>query len=76
MRLEVYEEGEEEGDLFFGDLADQIIQDDVFAWLLMFPNGIVAGRQAFFTHNTVQAIAAYEREKYQNVLTRRKVEKA
>ncbi len=54
LGLDVYEE---EGDLFFDDLSDEIIQDDVFARLLMFPNVVVTGHQAFFTHNAVSAIA-------------------
>lgn len=73
LGLDVYEE---EGDLFFDDLSDQIIQDDVFARLLMFPNVIVTGHQAFFTHNAVTAIAettlenlsAFEKGQCQNVL--------
>ncbi|HOK94954.1 MAG TPA: 2-hydroxyacid dehydrogenase [Anaerohalosphaeraceae bacterium] len=74
LGLDVYEE---EGDLFFQDLSDQIIQDDVFARLLMFPNVIITGHQAFFTHNALQAIAhttlsnitAYEKGNCQNILT-------
>lgn len=74
LGLDVYEE---EGDLFFDDLSDQIIQDDVFARLLMFPNVIVTGHQAFFTHNAVTAIAettldnlsVFEQGQCQNVLT-------
>ncbi len=54
LGLDVYEE---EADLFFEDLSNQIIQDDVFARLLMFPNVIVTGHQAFFTHNALSAIA-------------------
>jgi D-lactate dehydrogenase len=81
LGLDVYEE---EGDLFFEDLSNQIIQDDVFARLLMFPNVIVTGHQAFFTYNAVQDIAettlsniaAYERGECQNVLTCSKVKKA
>lgn len=48
---------EEEGDLFFEDLSDQIIQDDVFARLLTFPNVLITGHQAFFTRDALQAIA-------------------
>ncbi|MHC4065627.1 MAG: 2-hydroxyacid dehydrogenase, partial [Planctomycetota bacterium] len=46
LGLDVYEE---EADLFFQNLSDQVIQDDVFARLLTFPNVIVTGHQAFFT---------------------------
>ncbi|NTS77371.1 2-hydroxyacid dehydrogenase [Catenovulum sp. SM1970] len=44
--LDVYEE---EGDLFFDDLSNQLLQDDVFARLLTFPNVVITGHQAFFT---------------------------
>ncbi len=54
LGLDVYEE---EADLFFEDLSDQVIQDDVFARMLTFPNVIITGHQAFFTHHAMQAIA-------------------
>ena len=54
LGLDVYEE---EGDLFFEDLSGQIIQDDVFARLLTFPNVLITGHQAFFTQNAMSAIA-------------------
>jgi D-lactate dehydrogenase len=54
LGLDVYEE---EGDLFFEDLSDQPIQDDVFARLLTFPNVLITGHQAFFTAEALQAIA-------------------
>lgn len=54
LGLDVYEE---EGDLFFEDQSDQIIQDDVFSRLLTFPNVIVTGHQAFFTRNALEQIA-------------------
>ena len=54
LGLDVYEE---EGDLFFEDLSDQLIQDDVFARLLTFPNVLITGHQAFFTADALQAIA-------------------
>ncbi len=53
--LDVYEE--EEG-LFFRDRSDQIIADDVFARLLTFPNVLITGHQAFFTHEALGQIAA------------------
>jgi D-lactate dehydrogenase len=55
LGLDVYEE---EGDLFFENLSDQILQDDVFARLLTFPNVLVTGHQAFFTVEAMAAIAA------------------
>lgn len=54
LGLDVYEE---EGDLFFEDLSDQVIRDDVFARLLTFPNVLVTGHQAFFTAEALTAIA-------------------
>lgn len=54
LGLDVYEE---EGDLFFEDLSDQLIQDDVFARLLTFPNVLITGHQGFFTAEALQAIA-------------------
>lgn len=54
LGLDVYEE---EGDLFFEDLSDEVIQDDVFSRLLTFPNVIVTGHQAFFTSNAMKSIA-------------------
>jgi len=55
LGLDVYEE---EGDLFFEDLSNQMIQDDVFARLLTFPNVLITGHQAFFTDQAMSAIAA------------------
>jgi D-lactate dehydrogenase len=54
LGLDVYEE---EGDLFFRDLSDEVIQDDVFARLLTLPNVVVTGHQAFFTEDALTAIA-------------------
>jgi D-lactate dehydrogenase len=55
LGLDVYEE---EGDLFFEDLSNQAIQDDIFARLLTFPNVLITGHQAFFTAEALEAIAA------------------
>jgi D-lactate dehydrogenase len=54
LGIDVYEE--EEG-LFFEDLSNQVLHDDVFARLLTFPNVIITGHQAFFTREAMQAIA-------------------
>jgi D-lactate dehydrogenase len=54
LGLDVYEE---EADLFFEDLSGTVIQDDVFARLLTFPNVLVTGHQGFFTREALAAIA-------------------
>lgn len=54
LGLDVYEE---EADMFFKNLSNQIIQDDVLARLLTFPNVIITGHQAFFTRNALENIA-------------------
>jgi D-lactate dehydrogenase len=55
VALDVYEQ---EGDLFFEDLSNEIIQDDVFQRLLTFPNVLITGHQGFLTEEALQAIAA------------------
>ena len=54
LGLDVYEE---EADLFFEDLSNEVIQDDVFARMLTFPNVIITGHQAYFTRRAMEAIA-------------------
>jgi D-lactate dehydrogenase len=54
LGLDVYEE---EGDLFFEDLSNRVIRDDVFARLLTFPNVLITGHQAFFTEEALTNIA-------------------
>jgi D-lactate dehydrogenase len=54
LGLDVYEEEEP---LFFEDLSDTIIQDDVFSRLLTFPNVLITGHQAFFTEEAMHEIA-------------------
>lgn len=66
LGIDVYEEEE---NLFFQDLTDTIIQDDIFARLQTFPNVIITGHQAFFTQEalaniaeiTLKNISAFER---------------
>jgi D-lactate dehydrogenase len=54
MAIDVYEE---EGDLFFQDLSDRVVQDDVFSRLLTLPNVLVTGHQAFLTDRALLNIA-------------------
>ncbi|WP_297627861.1 2-hydroxyacid dehydrogenase [uncultured Rikenella sp.] len=52
--LDVYEE---EGDYFYEDKSDKIINDDVLARLLSFNNVIVTSHQGFFTEEALANIA-------------------
>jgi D-lactate dehydrogenase len=54
LAIDVYEE---EASLFFEDRSSDIINDDVFARLLTFPNVIVTGHQAFLTDHALRNIA-------------------
>jgi len=54
LAIDVYEI---EGDLFFRDLSNEIITDDVFARLQTFPNVLITGHQAFLTHTALRNIA-------------------
>jgi D-lactate dehydrogenase len=54
LGLDVYEE---EGNLFYEDLSEQGIADDMLSRLLTFPNVIITGHQAFFTKEAVEKIA-------------------
>jgi D-lactate dehydrogenase len=54
LGLDVYEE---EAALFFEDHSWRVLQDDVFARLLTFPNVVVTGHQGFFTAEALTAIA-------------------
>jgi len=54
LALDVYEE---EGDLFFEDRSDEILDDDNFARLLTYPNVLITAHQAFLTHEALAAIA-------------------
>jgi D-lactate dehydrogenase len=55
LALDVYEE---EGDVFFEDHSNRVLQDDVLARLLTFPNVLITSHQGFFTHDALLAIAA------------------
>jgi D-lactate dehydrogenase len=54
VALDVYEE--EEG-IFFEDLSGQVLQDDVLARLLTFPNVLITAHQAFLTREALSDIA-------------------
>lgn len=52
--LDVYEE---ESDLYYRDLSDRIISDDIVARLMTLPNVLITGHQAFFTYEALNEIA-------------------
>jgi D-lactate dehydrogenase len=52
--LDVYEE--EEG-VFFNDLSGEVLQDDVLARLLTFPNTLITSHQGFLTREALDNIA-------------------
>lgn len=53
--LDVYEEEEK---VFFQDHSEDILQDDVLARLLTFPNVLITSHQAFLTHEALENIAS------------------
>lgn len=54
LGLDVYEQ---EGDLFFEDFSNTVIQDDLFERLLTFSNVLITRHQAFFTVDALKSIA-------------------
>jgi D-lactate dehydrogenase len=55
LGLDVYEEEDELG--FFADHSADIISDDTFARLLVFPNVLITAHQGFFTQEALAGIA-------------------
>lgn len=66
--LDVYEE---EGDYFYEDKSDKIIDDDVLARLLSFNNVIVTSHQAFFTREAMLNIAETTLQNIHNFMHQR-----
>ncbi|MGR3279858.1 2-hydroxyacid dehydrogenase [Acaryochloris marina NIES-2412] len=54
LGIDVYED---EGDLFFEDLSDTVIQDMIFQLLQSFPNVVITAHQGFFTQEALDNIA-------------------
>ena len=54
LGLDVYEQ---EADIFFENLSEQMIDDEIFKRLLTFPNVLITGHQAFFTKEALQEIS-------------------
>lgn len=55
LGVDVYENEEP---LFFEDLSEKIIEDDLFSRLKNFPNVVITGHQAFFTQEALENISA------------------
>ena len=54
LGIDVYEA---EDKLFFKDMSQEIVSDDVLTRLSTFPNVIITGHQAFFTREALTAIS-------------------
>lgn len=54
LGLDVYEQ---EADVFYENLSEEIIQDDVLQRLIAFPNVLVTSHQAYFTETALKNIA-------------------
>lgn len=54
LGIDVYEQEE---NLFFQDLSEAIIQDDVISRLMSFPNVLITAHQGFFTEEALSQIA-------------------
>ncbi|MCP1673770.1 D-lactate dehydrogenase [Natronocella acetinitrilica] len=54
LALDVYEQ---EGPVFFRDLSDEILTDDMLSRLLTFPNVLITGHQGFFTEEAMAQIS-------------------
>ncbi len=65
VALDVYE-GQDE--VVYTDHSDDVLNNDVVARLLAFPNVMVTSHQAFFTREALQAIAADTMENARNFL--------
>ncbi len=62
VALDVYEE---ESGIFFEDLSDQIIEDDILMRLMTFPNVLITSHQAFLTEEALHNIAKTTAESIQ-----------
>lgn len=69
--LDVYEE---EGEYFYEDQSDYVIEDDVLARLLSFNNVIVTSHQAFFTQEALENIASTTLQNIKDFIDKKKLE--
>lgn len=71
--LDVYEE---EASVFFRDLSDKMLKDDMLARLLSFPNVLITSHQAFLTREALRNIAQTTLESVEEFQTTGKVKAA
>jgi D-lactate dehydrogenase len=55
LGIDVYEQEEK---LFFEDLSDTIVEDDLIARLMSFPNVLITSHQGFFTNEALEQISS------------------
>jgi D-lactate dehydrogenase len=71
LGIDVYEQEEK---LFFEDLSDTIVEDDIIARLMSFPNVLITSHQGFFTNEALEQIASTTISNIQAVETGRPTE--
>lgn len=69
--LDVYEEEE---NIFFHDLSNTILNDDVLARLMTFPNVLITSHQAFLTQEALYGIARTTLQNIQDFLEKRETD--
>jgi len=69
--LDVYEE---ESNYFFEDFSNSIIDDDILARLLTFPNVLITSHQGFFTKEALKNIAETTLDNIKNYYTNNNLE--
>jgi len=71
LGMDVYEQEEQ---LFFKDLSQSIIQDDLIARLMTFPNVLITAHQGFFTKEALEQIATTTLKNIDDVAKGRPIE--
>jgi D-lactate dehydrogenase len=54
LGVDVYEQEEH---IFFKNLSEEILDDEMISRLMTFPNVLISGHQAFLTHEALEQIA-------------------
>ena len=54
LGVDVYEQEEK---LFFKDLSESIVEDEMIGRLMSFPNVLITAHQGFFTHEALEQIS-------------------